>query len=118
MEHGPTADVEVVLAGYLLRLSHSSSMAGLFRLAGELRLQVSSSHLVYDTARRSGRVYRSCALVGRATGIKASLYSLPGPVPVQSTTFVGRRSRVDFTSLGKGGVSGMITVASDSHLGA
>ena len=56
---GPTTDVEVVLAGYLFRLSHSSSIVGLFRSTRELRLLVPSSHLVYDTARRVGRVRSS-----------------------------------------------------------
>jgi len=58
-------DVGVVLAGYLLHLSHSSSMAGLFRLAGELGLQVPSSHLVFDTARRVGRGLCGTIKLGR-----------------------------------------------------
>ena len=48
-------DVGVVLAGYLFHLSHSLTMVGLFRLTGELRLQVLSSHLAHDMARRVGR---------------------------------------------------------------
>ena len=52
-------DVEVALAGYLFRLSQSLSTAGLFRLAGELRLRVPSFHLVYVTAKRAGRVLQS-----------------------------------------------------------
>ena len=58
------------------------------------------------------------ALGGRATGLRASLYSPPGPVLVQSATFVGRRSWVDFTSLGTSNVGGGITMATDSHFGA
>ena len=58
-------DVGVVLAGYLLHLSHSSSMAGLFRLAGELGLHVPSSHLVHDMARRAGRGLCGTIKLGR-----------------------------------------------------
>jgi hypothetical protein len=49
-------DVGVVLDGYLFHLSHSLTMVGLFRLTGELRLQVLSSLYVYGMARRVGRV--------------------------------------------------------------
>ena len=58
------------------------------------------------------------ALGGRATGIRAFLYSPPSPVPVQSATFVGRRSWVGLKNLGTSGVGGGITMASDSHFGA
>ena len=60
----------------------------------------------------------STSWVGRATGVQPSSYRLPGPVPVHSATFAGMKSWMNFMGLGQSGVSGMITMASDSHLGA
>ena len=97
-QEGSTTDAKIVSsAGYLIHLSWDLPTVGLFRSTGEL-----GSLCPPPTHGEEGRlsVAGHVALGGRATRIRASLYSSLGPVPVKSTTFVGRRSWVGLKSLG------------------